>query len=110
MEIKGRVLAVMPILTGVGKSGKSWVKQDFVIQETEGEYPKNIAFTGFGDKITPLVGSLILGEIITVHFNIESKEFNAKWFTNLNCWKIDKETVSTTPTPPVALQEDDLPF
>lgn len=87
--IKGRLTAILPKQVGTSKTGKDWSKQDFVV-ETEGEYPKSVCFTAWGDKLTiPAVDS-----IVTVSFDPESREYNGRWYTDLKAWKIDTETSS----------------
>ena len=91
MEVKGKIIAVLEEKTGEGKNGV-WRSQDAVLETTE-QYPKKVAFNMYGDKIT----NLTLGEMVTVSFDIESKEFNGRWFTNLKVWKIEKEPVASLP-------------
>jgi single-stranded DNA-binding protein len=115
MEAKGRVIQVMPTESGITKAGKGWSKTTFVI-ETGGEYPKKIAIDVMGDKVQlPNVG-----EDVTVSLNIESREYNGKWYSNVNAWKVETgagQSAPTAPTAPsanpsakVAAADDDLPF
>ena len=83
MEIKGKVISVGPVQKGQGKKGE-WQKQIFVI-ETEGQYPKQAAITLWNDK----VGSVTFDETVTASIDIESKEFNGKWYTEVKAWKVD---------------------
>ena len=86
MEIKGKCIQVLPVVTGTKKDGSGeWKKQDFVI-ETEGQYPKKICLQLFGAQVnnTPAIGDLL-----TCHFNLESREYNSRWYTNVNCWKLE---------------------
>ena len=103
LEIKGRIIAVLEEKTGEGKNGK-WQSQDAVI-ETDGQYPKKVCFNMFGDKIIPLS----IGQEVNVFFEVESKEFNGRWFTNLRVWKVDviggssvSSTQATAAAPPSA--------
>ena len=116
LEIKGRIIAVLEEKTGEGKNGK-WQSQDAVI-ETDGQYPKKVCFNMFGDKIIPLS----IGQEVNVFFEVESKEFNGRWFTNLRAWKVDviggssvsstqQPTATTSPsTPPPSGGGTGLPF
>lgn len=85
LDISGKVVQILPEQTGVSTKG-NWVKQDFVIETTE-QYPKKVCFTAFGEKASQ-VKSLQVGETVTVSFNMESREFNGKWYTNINAWKV----------------------
>ena len=88
LSVKGRVFQILKAETGVSKVGKEWSKREFVI-ETEEQFPRKVCFTLFGDK-TALINNLATGEMVEVSFNIESREYNGKWFHNINAWKIDK--------------------
>jgi hypothetical protein len=123
MEIKGKVIQIMPLQTGEGKNG-TWKKQDFVI-ETDAQYPKKVCISAWGDKVnTSLVQ---MNNEINVSFDVESREYNGKWYTDIKAWRIDAageggETASvpsysapaaapafTVPAPEMA-GGDDLPF
>jgi len=111
LEIEGKVVNVLQEQTGEGRNGK-WVKQDFVI-ETSDQYPKKVCFTTWGDKAAD-VKKLNVGDSLLVSFNVESREYNQKWYTDLKAWKIVKNTQGnkSQPTqnesiPP--LSENDIP-
>jgi hypothetical protein len=87
MDVKGRLIQVLPLQTGTSKSGNGWSKQEFVI-ETEEQFPKKVCFTLFGDKVS-LLNGLSTGDQIDVSFNLESREFNGKWYSNINAWKVN---------------------
>lgn len=85
MDINGRVIQVLPEQSGEGKNG-TWRKQDFVI-ETESQYPKKICFTVWGDKINPQL--MQEGNQLNVSFDIESREYNGRWYTDVKAWKME---------------------
>ena len=87
MNVKGTLIQILNPESGVSKGGKEWTKQDFVI-ETNEQYPKKICFTLFGDK-SSLISPFGEGQEVDVHFNIESRDFNGKWYHSVTCWKIE---------------------
>ena len=91
MEITGRIIQLLPLQTGQGKNGV-WKKQDFVI-ETDGQYPKKVCISAWGDKISENV--LVEGKEVTVSFDIESREFNGRWYTDVKAWKVEEGGGST---------------
>jgi hypothetical protein len=99
-ELKGKVIEVLPLTKGTSANNKEWQKQIFAIEEIEGNYPKKVAFQGFGDKCN-LVSNLKVNQVITVHFNVESNKFKDNYFTNLSVWKIDFEGVTNGSNEPV---------
>jgi hypothetical protein len=88
MDVKGMVIQKCELQTGDSKTGgKSWQKREFVI-ETQEQFPKKIAFTCFGDKVS-MIDTFSEGQEVTVSYNLESREYNSKWFHNINAWKIE---------------------
>jgi hypothetical protein len=85
MEIKGRVIQLLPLQTGEGKNG-AWRKQEFVI-ETDAQYPKKICISAWGDKINESL--LQVGNEINVSFDLESREYNGRWYTDVKAWRMD---------------------
>ena len=107
LEITGKLIKKLPEQTGEGKFGK-WIKQEFVI-ETHDQYPKKICFSSWGDK-TDALKPLNEGEVITVSFNPESREYNERWYTDLRAWKITKaEQTAQSEEEPPPFTEDDIP-
>ena len=105
MEIKGKLVQILPPQTGQGRNGE-WKKQDFVI-ELEGTYPRKACFTVWGDKVN--VGSLVEGTMLNVFFDIESREYQGKWFTNLTAWKAETtDSQQNAPLPPIEVYLPDM--
>jgi len=88
MQVKGTLIQKLKMESGVSKAGKEWKKQDFVV-ETNEQFPKKVCFTLFGDKIT-LIDGVNEGTEIEVFFSVESRDFNGKWYHNINAWKIEQ--------------------
>lgn len=80
MEISGKTIAVLDLVTGTSKAGKAFQKRGFVI-ETAGQYPKKVCLQLFGDKVNDCPN---VGEEVKVSFDPESREWNGRWFTQLN--------------------------
>ncbi|MGN1231912.1 MAG: DUF3127 domain-containing protein [Candidatus Cryptobacteroides sp.] len=87
MEIEGRL--VMKLAVQSGRSAKGdWAKQEFVIEYQEGNFPTKACFSVWGaDKVKDL-DKYNIGDQIKVAFNISSREFNGKWYTDLRAWRI----------------------
>ncbi len=97
LDITGKVLQIMPITTGTSKAGKEWVKQEFVI-ETQETYPKKVCISVMGDK-TQELKKYVPGNEIKVSLNLESREYNGKWYTNVNAWRIEGSTGGQAESP-----------
>lgn len=104
MLLSARLTQLLPIQTGTVKNGE-WKKQDIIV-ETDGQYPKKVYISIWGDKIND--GQLHLGNLLKIDFDIESREYNSKWFTNIKAWKIDAAVTNTQNTPDNNVQTDDF--
>jgi hypothetical protein len=115
MEITGTVLNLLPLQTGQGKNGV-WKKQEFIL-ETPGQFPKKVCLSLWGEKVDE--NRLQVGEKITASINIESREYNGRWYTDVRAWKIAKSgsgqqsegpPMDASFAPDASSGSDDLPF
>ena len=88
LKIKGTIQQILNVESGVSRAGNEWKKQEFILETAE-QYPKKVCFTLFNDKLS-LVDNVSEGDEVEVSFNLESREFNGKWYHNINAWIIDK--------------------
>ena len=87
MEIEGRLEIKLAVQSGRSAKG-DWAKQEFVIEYQEGNFPTKACFSVWGaDKVKDLERYNV-GDQIKVAFNISSREFNGKWYTDLRAWRI----------------------
>ena len=116
MDLSGKVTSQLPEVSGSSKSGNSWRKQEYII-ETGGQYPKKVCVSIWGDKINEQ--QLVIGNNLTIDFDVESREYSGRWYTDVKAWKIEVASQTNPPTnnldniEPLDLsQEDDegLPF
>jgi len=86
MEITGKLIQLLPEVSGESARGP-WVRGGFVI-ETDGEYPRKVAFTAFGEERVAMAKNIPMGSPVQVTFTPESREFNEKWYTDLRASRI----------------------
>jgi hypothetical protein len=92
----GRLVQVLEEVSGVGKTGNSWKKQGFVVElDGSSTYPKKVCLTAWGDKVDTLK-RLTIGDRISAAFDVESREYQGRWYTDLKAWKIDVEANRST--------------
>jgi hypothetical protein len=119
MELTGTVIALLPEVSGQGKNG-TWRKQEFIL-EIPSQYPKKVCISLWGDKIDQ--AGLNVNDSVTASIDVESREYNSRWYTEVKAWKVDKAGSSNSapaaaqggnPFPPVTTftedESDDLPF
>lgn len=85
--------------------------------ETPGQYPKKVCLSLWGEKVDEV--RIAVGEKITASINIESREYNGRWYTDVRAWKVAKGgNGSSAGAPPMDASfapdasggSDDLPF
>ena len=100
-------------------------KREFVLEVQDGSYAQFVKFQLVQDKCD-LIESYAVGDTVKVHFNLKGREWQDKFFTNLDAWKLEKVGAANAPaakTPPVESMDfpaaenapaieadDDLPF
>lgn len=102
MEATGKIIAILPANSGVSqRTGNPWMTQTFVLETAE-QYPKKIPFEVFGeDKIRQF--NLQMGETVTIHFDVDGREWNGRWFAKVSCFNVTR--ASQTQVAPVAQQQ-----
>ena len=88
MEVVGKIIQVLPAQEGVGRTGNPWKVQPYVL-ETFDQYPRKVHFEVFGEERIKQ-NPCDLDQVVTVSFDIESREFNGRWYTSIRAWKIQQ--------------------
>lgn len=124
MEIVGKIIQALPEMTGTSKAGNPWKKREYVL-ETQENYPKKVHFDFFGEKADQY--PLSVGQVIKLSFDIESREYQGRWYTSIRGWKSEPVESGAMPAsapaaaapapgafPPPPIPQsgptDDLPF
>lgn len=85
VELTGRIAQILPLEQGVSKAGNSWRKQVFIL-ETQDQYPRKVAISLLNDNIDKY--AIQVGMVVTANIEIESREWNGKWFTEVRAWQV----------------------
>lgn len=119
---KGTITHMSEVQSGTSQNGNPWYRQTIVVDVAgyNGSFRK-IALQATGDKVGELE-SMQLGDKVEVSYQVTAREYNGKWYNNVDLYKIDREEAvqpskeakpKTTPlinpgsTEPMA---EDLPF
>jgi hypothetical protein len=98
MEIKGKIIAVLPAQSGVSaRTGNPWMKQEYVMESQDNKFPRKICFQIFGEERIAQA-AIQQGEELTVHIDIDSQEYQGRWFTRINAWKVERGSAVSIPT------------
>ena len=84
MELTGKIIQLLPEKSGESAKGP-WRKQEYIL-ETDDQYPKTVCFMAWSDKIDEF--AIKKGESLIVSFNLESREYNGRWYTDVKAWKV----------------------
>ncbi len=57
--------------------------------ETAEQYPRKICLSLWGDKVDAL-GNFQEGQFVTASINIESREYNGRWYTDVRAWRLQQ--------------------
>lgn len=97
MDITGKIIAVCEVQKGTSRTGNEWKSQTFAL-ETSGDHPRKVAFELFGQKLDEF-GSLCKKDAdVTISFDIESREYNGRWYTSVRAWKVVSGAVTSAPS------------
>ncbi len=107
IDIKCKLVSKLSVQSGNSARGE-WSKQDFIVETIE-TYPRKICMNVWGgDKIAELT-AYNEGDELNISVNIESREFNGRWYTEVRAWRVQKESAQTPANQPSTAPETD-PF
>ncbi len=110
LEVEGKLFKVLEEQSGEGKNGR-WLKQGFVI-ETDEMYPRKICMNLWNDK-AKLLENFKTGDLIKASINIESREYNERWYTDVTAWRLEKADNQSSGGAPADIPlpgADELPY
>ena len=98
MDFEGVVYKVLAPVSGTSARGE-WKKQEIVF-ELPSEMNRKICVTFFGDRAGD-VASFKEGDTASVSVNVESREYNGRWYTDVRGWRVvKKQPQAAAQTPP----------
>jgi hypothetical protein len=115
-DLTGKVKVIQDAQT----FASGFTKREFVVTVEDGKWPQDICLECVQDKVS-LLDSIQVGQEVTATFDIRGREYNGRYFNNLQCWRIqagegapaseDKPPVSDKDVPADFDEyEDDIPF
>lgn len=115
MEITATITQVLPEQTFTSRRDGQPMKKYAFVATTQEQYPKTICFTCFGqDKWAQM--NIIIGKAYNIHFDLSSREYNGRWYTEATAWKTtsleenaNNNTQAPQPQQPQAVQTPQAP-
>lgn len=109
MEITGRIIAVLEPRRGTSnRTGSEWICGQYVL-ETMDQYPRKLFFEVFGaDRLQQF--NIQMGEVLTVSFDIDAREYQGRWFNSIRAFRVDRNTQAAPVAAPAPEPFNPAPF
>ncbi len=116
MKIEGKLTKVIAKEIGTSKAGKDWSKQSIVVEQN-GTYPKSVCVELSGKALEYFEKNPIkVGGSLECEVNVESREYNGRYYTSVNAWKVSNLNNGSAQSEPQSepqnepFEKNDLPF
>ena len=100
LELEGTLRQKLGVQSGMSSRG-SWTKQEFVLEYPDGNFTSQVCMLAFGQDKVQELDKYQVGDRIKVSFNLKSREYNGRWYTDIQVWRIAPAGV-TAPAAPAA--------
>ena len=87
LEIEGTLAQKLPVQSGNSARGP-WTKQEFILEYPDGNFTAKACFTAWGQEKVQDLDKYQVGDKVKVSFNLKSREYNGRWYNDLQIWKI----------------------
>jgi hypothetical protein len=88
LELEGRIARKLNVQTGTSTRG-AWSKQEFIFEYQEGNFPSQICMNVWGEDKVRELDKYQVGDKVKISFNLSSREFNGRWYTDVRAWRIE---------------------
>lgn len=88
MDLEGRIIRKLNVQTGNSARG-SWARQEFVIEFHDGNFPAQACFNVWGEDKVKDLEKYQVGDAVKISFNINSREYNGRWYNDLRAWRVE---------------------
>ena len=126
LELEGRIAQKMNVQSGTTARG-AWSKQEFILEYQEGNFPTKVVMHVWGEDKVRELEKYQVNDKVKVSFNLGSREYNGRWYTDVRVWRIEPAQTGApaqpsyqAPMPPTAPMptvddmsepaDEDLPF
>ena len=93
MELEGKIARKLNVQSGTSARG-AWAKQEFIFEYQEGNYPTQVCMNVWGEDKVKDLDKYQVGDKVKVSFNLSSREYNGRWYTDVRAWRIEPAATS----------------
>ena len=101
LELEGTIRQKMGVQSGVSARG-NWAKQEFILEYPDGNYTSQVCMLAFGQDKVQELDKYQIGDRVKVSFNLKSREYNGRWYTDIQIWRIAPATPGAQAGSPAA--------
>ena len=88
--VSGQIVQILPLQQGVSqKTGNPWMTAQYIIEHEGGQYPRRMVFDVKGQQRIQEM-NLQVGEQVTLHLNIDCREYQGKYYNSIEAWKVER--------------------
>ena len=98
LELEGKITRKEAKQSGQSARG-SWVKQDFILEYQDGNFPADVCFTAFGNEKVAELDRYQVGDEVKVSFNLRAREYNGRWYNDVRVWRITPKNQAPVASP-----------
>lgn len=98
LELEGTIRQKFGVQSGMSARG-AWSKQEFVLEYPDGNYTSQVCMLAFGQEKVQELDKYQVGDRVKVAFNIKSREYNGRWYTDVQIWRISPAGVAAPAAP-----------
>ena len=88
LELEGRIVRKLGVQTGTSARG-AWSKQEFLFEYQEGNFPTQVCMNVWGEDKVRELDKYQVNDKVKVSFNLSSREYNGRWYTDVRAWRIE---------------------
>ena len=101
LELEGTLRQKLGVQSGTSARG-TWAKQEFILEFPDGNFTAQACFTAWGSEKVAELDKYQVGDRIKVSFNLKSREYNGRWYNDLQIWRIAPAGQPQAPAAPAA--------
>ena len=99
LELEGTIRQKLGVQQGMSARG-AWSKQEFVLEYPDGNFTSQVCMLAFGQDKVQELDKYQVGDRVKVAFNIKSREYNGRWYTDIQIWRISPAGVAAPAAAP----------
>ncbi len=103
LELEGTLSQKLAAQSGSSARGP-WAKQEFILEYPDGNFTAKACFTAWGQDKVQELEKYQIGDKVKVSFNLKSREYNGRWYNDLQIWKIAPAGAPSAPAAPASAQ------